>query len=236
MIAPKDTATATQRRPWNPLAILLVSLFCTPLPGGILHALNYSRLGRPAQVRPTLISNVLMALIIVFIGYRSSMMARPDYQMKLLGLFLTVVVSIHFYRSQVRTFRAQLAQGGRSGGWVTPCLVGIVSACVLLAGDFGIQYMQLREFDRGVSLLEAKQYAEAEQIFERYKKDDPTMADAYYNLAIVYANSGRDQLAVQELQNYLKLSPFDGEARRFLESLKGRGDSAHANGNGTVDH
>ncbi len=85
--------------------------------------------------------------------------------------------------------------------------------------------MQLREFDRGVSLLDAKQYAEAGQIFERYKKDDPTMADAYYNLAIVYANSGREQLAVQELQNYLKLSPFDGEARRFLESLKGGGDS-----------
>jgi tetratricopeptide (TPR) repeat protein len=225
----EESQSAIQRRPWNPVAVLIVSLFCTPLPGGILHALNYARLGQAARVKSTLITNLLLAMIIVLVSYRSSMMARRDLQMQLLGLFLTIVASIYFYRSQVQLFRARMAQGVKSGGWVTPALLGVVCVGVLLGVSFSLEYVRLNEFNRGISLMNTQQYAEAEQIFERYKKSDPGMAEAYYNLAIIYMNSGREQLAAQELRNFLRISPFDGEARSLLRSLESGGEQARGN-------
>lgn len=77
--------------------------------------------------------------------------------------------------------------------------------------------------------MNTQQYAEAEQIFERYKMSDPGMTEAYYNLAIIYMNSDREQLAAQELRHLLKISPFDGEARSLLRLLESGGEQARGN-------
>jgi hypothetical protein len=39
------------RSAWSPTGIAIVSLLLSPIPGGVLHALNYRRLGAPARGR-----------------------------------------------------------------------------------------------------------------------------------------------------------------------------------------
>jgi len=219
MTATTSSNSTQIQRPWHPLLILTISLLCTPLPGGILHALNFGRLGLAPRIRPTLVSNLLLGLLITLISIKASLTSRGNFQIKILALFLTVMAAAYFYRTQIQLFRSFVSKGGLPGGWLQPCLFGILSVVVLLGVSFGVEQLQMKEFYRAGSLADSGQYREAEQIVLKYKQQDPRMVEAYYNLAIIYMRTDRKALAIKELKDLLRVDSRDSEAQELLQSL-----------------
>lgn len=84
--------------------------------------------------------------------------------------------------------------------------------------------------DWGESLRRAKRFDEAEGALRRALAADPDLARAWYNLALVHAQQGRDELAAQCLRRYLEASPEaadTAEIHEWLASLAvGAGESA----------
>lgn len=66
----------------------------------------------------------------------------------------------------------------------------------------------LYNYNLGVAYSRVKSYDEAIESFEKALKIDPDMADAHYNLGLLYENVERDQdKAVGHYRRYLKLVP-----------------------------
>lgn len=80
--------------PWSPTQIAVMSLVLTPLTGGILHALNYERLGAPARKRVALFSNLItsIAFFISFGGLSFALFASAYYTSRRNNSFRRIVL------------------------------------------------------------------------------------------------------------------------------------------------
>jgi hypothetical protein len=117
MQEPKEpTATG---KPWSPFAIAVLTLLLTPVAGGILHGLNYARLGQGRLRRFVLARNLLASLL--FILFAVIVQARPGLRPAGVDLFFAA----YFYKSQESLFQDFLAQGGRKGSLVTAILIAL---------------------------------------------------------------------------------------------------------------
>ena len=115
------------RRPWSPTQIAMLSLLLTPLSGGILHALNYARLGAPARKRLALFSNLITGTAVLL----------PSFFLRApLGasLGMAMFASAYFYKSQAQLFQAHLSRGGRKASLVWPVVLTIAGALALAIG------------------------------------------------------------------------------------------------------
>jgi hypothetical protein len=113
------------RSAWSPTGIALVSLLLSPLPGGVLHALNYARLGAPGLRRLALFSNLITAAALFLpslpLGFRIS---------------LSLFAASYFYKTQERLFLAHRSGGGRKASLAVPVVLTIAAALVLLMVSF----------------------------------------------------------------------------------------------------
>ena len=64
-----------------------------------------------------------------------------------------------------------------------------------------------QEFDRALLLQQSGDYAQAALIFQRLLEDDPKRMAIWGYLAMAYLESGRDQLALDTLDNALTMAP-----------------------------
>jgi tetratricopeptide (TPR) repeat protein len=71
-------------------------------------------------------------------------------------------------------------------------------------------------------MMKDANYPEAQQLFLSYKKYDPKEESTYYNLALIYQKTGRNDLAIAELKNLLRLNPSDADAQSLLNELTGK--------------
>lgn len=117
-----------EKLPWSPTQIAVISLVLTPFMGGILHALNYERLGAPARTRVSLFSNLITGVAFLLGG----------------GLLLALFASAYFYKSQERLFETHCAAlGGRTASLLWPIVLTIGTGLVLLTG-LGLLLMTAR--------------------------------------------------------------------------------------------
>jgi hypothetical protein len=90
---------------WNPNAISFISFFFTFLPAGIMHAVNYERMGYPEKKKPRLI--LFVAGFVVFLA---AAFILPNA-----GIFgaISIGIAIFFYQDQKAIFQRHLAMGGK---------------------------------------------------------------------------------------------------------------------------
>ena len=116
------------RKPWSPTTVAVLTLVFSPLSGGVLHALNYGRLGQDGLRGFTLARNLLAAtLLLIFLG-----VTMPQFGSQLGATFL---FASYFYKSQEDPFRQHLAQGGKKGSVLMAVLVSLlvsIPAAILL--------------------------------------------------------------------------------------------------------
>ncbi|HVR40167.1 MAG TPA: tetratricopeptide repeat protein [Thermoanaerobaculia bacterium] len=75
-------------------------------------------------------------------------------------------------------------------------------------------------FNEAVPLLNAGKYEEAEPILKKVISADPSFADAYYQLGIVYMQKGNSAEAKRNFQKYLELAPNGKDADVAKEAIK----------------
>lgn len=112
------------RGPWSPTGIAVVSLLLSPLPGGVLHALNYARLGHPERKRLVLFSNLITGTAVLFIpALLPGTFSRPA------AAFL---IAAYFYKSQEQLFQAYCSQGSPKASLLKPVVLSVVLILVLV--------------------------------------------------------------------------------------------------------
>jgi len=106
--------TAKQRHPWRPASIALITFCFSILPGGIMHALNYERLGQGGLKRPRLLT-VALAFLFCF-GLQLA---------DIPGLALVAInlgFAMYIYDSQRDVFEKHVQAGGQTAGIWRPAI------------------------------------------------------------------------------------------------------------------
>ena len=115
------------RLPWSPTQIAVISLLLTPLAGGVLHALNYERLGAAlSRKRIALFSNLISITALIVSPF---FISTPFW-----GQAFALFASAYFYKSQEHLFQAHRSLGGRTSSLVLPIVLTIVVELALVLG------------------------------------------------------------------------------------------------------
>lgn len=61
---------------------------------------------------------------------------------------------------------------------------------------------------------------EAEVIYKAFKQNNPEEPNVYWNLAVIYSQTNRNDLARQELREMLQVDPGNKRAKDFLKELE----------------
>jgi hypothetical protein len=127
---PEETASPNgspkePRSAWSPTGIAIVSLLLSPLPGGVLHALNYARLGNPGRRRLALFSNLITATVLLFPSL------PPGFRIS-----ASLFAAAYFYKTQEQLFLAHRSGGGRKASLAVPVVLTIAAALALLVVFF----------------------------------------------------------------------------------------------------
>ncbi len=222
-VSPVTQKVSTNLRPWSPNVIALITIFLSMLPGGILHGLNYERLGYPQKKKMALTSNVIIAVFLIYFSFLTEL---P----RLLPLVLNLGYAGYFYKSQDLLFDNYLKKGGKKGSILGPVIFSVATTALLVGLSFGYDYLRTAEYDRAVSLMTEGNYSQAEQLFKSYKKYAPKEESTYYNLALIYQQTGKHDLAIVELKHLLRLNPKNSEALSLLNELKDTSMGTSTNG------
>lgn len=117
--------TGTSKAPWSPTGIAVLTLLFSPFAGGVLHGLNYSRLGQPVYRRFILARNLLAGgLIFLFANL-------PTLNTPGLGIAFSLFVAAYFYKTQEQAFQKHRSQGGRKASLLLPVVLSLVVLAAL---------------------------------------------------------------------------------------------------------
>lgn len=198
--------------PWDPKIIsILTALFFVP--GGILYALNFERLGHKEKKVPNLITFSLLSSVLIFASLLS------EARLSALGFVISMAYAIHFYKSQNHLYKKHLQNGGQKASLGMPVLITAISLCALVLISYSFSTIIDSKFNKAQKFYEIGDLINAEKNYKIYKKFNRSDPAPYYNLALVYIDTGRIDLAKSELEAYLKLNRSDNEARELLEDL-----------------
>src|SRR5262245_26977389 len=112
-----ETAGKAPGAPWSPTGIAVLTLVFSPLAGGILHGLNYGRLGQPLYRRFILSRNLLAAGLFVLFSSLPNL-SRPG-----LAIAISLFFAAYFYKTQERAFQSHRSQGGRKASFLVPVVL-----------------------------------------------------------------------------------------------------------------
>jgi hypothetical protein len=118
----QSEAGGSLRAPWSPTGIALLTLFCSPLAGGILHGLNYGRLGQPIYRRFALARNLLAALLMLF----PTLLLKESY-----SLGTSLFFAAFYYKTQEAAFQRHLSRGGKKGSIFMAILLSLAVLIVV---------------------------------------------------------------------------------------------------------
>ena len=210
------SSTESPKLPWHPLSICLVTVLLSPLAGGIFQAINFGRLGRPALVRSALIVNIIVGALYILMTVRAGILNESAAAF----LFLSLLIGIHFYRSQAGLYALARRPGASKRAVWEPVVGGLVATVLTIGIATAAHYLFFARFDEGQLALEAGDYTKAEAIFSEYKESTPKVPEVALSLAAVYANTDRIELAIAELRNSLRDNPRNRDLQSFLRELE----------------
>jgi hypothetical protein len=131
----EPTETTARSNPWSPFAIAMLTLFFSPIVGGVLHGLNYARLGQGRLRRFVLARNLLASLLLVLLNL--AVHAGPGLGPTAVNLFFAA----YFYKSQEGLFQDCLAQGGKKASLLKAILIALLVALGMVVFGVGLSVL-----------------------------------------------------------------------------------------------
>ncbi len=213
LASPSAEHHMTELRPWSPSVISLITALFSILPGGILHAMNYARLGYPQKKKSALVSNVIMSVFLIVLSLLTNLH-------HLFFLVINLAYAGYFFKSQDSIFQNHVKKGGKKGSLIGPIILSVLTAGLIVGVSLGYDHLRTLEYEKAVIMMAAGKYDEAEKLFQSYKKYSPKEESTYYNLALIYQETDRLDLAMAELKALLRINPKDTEARSMMMELE----------------
>ena len=123
---------------WSPNAIAVISFFFTLLPAGIMHAINYERLGHREKKKSTLVW-----VIVGFIVWIAVILLMPEFDGSGAGfLGAQVGIAMYFHRSQQQMFQQHLSRGGKKAPLGIPVALSFLWVVIFIGGLSGWYYLR----------------------------------------------------------------------------------------------
>ena len=118
----------TPKQPWSPTGIAVLTLIFSPVAGGILHGLNYGRLGRRPLQRFAVSRNLFAGVLLILWAWFLPGLARSG---------ASLFFAAYFYKTQGEAFHRHLSEGGGKGSLsvaVLVCLLVLLLVLLLAPG------------------------------------------------------------------------------------------------------
>jgi tetratricopeptide (TPR) repeat protein len=212
---------------WSPIAIGWISLLFTPIPAVIMAALNFGRSGQLQKQKLWLFYALVSALIYCLASFRMAITSDDligHRSTRALLLVVGITIAWALYHSQQYLFERHIQQGGKKSSVLVPVLGSLlglgVTSGVSYCGTLLLETQINREFEKAVTLMSKGEYQSTKTIFRNIKGYFPYDTSLSYNLAIIYSETDRIELAKQELKQIIKLEPDSKDAQAFLNELQ----------------
>jgi hypothetical protein len=203
---------------WSPNAIGFITLFCTFLPGGILWALNYSRLGQPDKTRPRMIGVIIGYLAMWTLAFLEIENADVARAVDVVIRAIHPALGFLFYQQQKDLFKQHIDSGGKKASILLPTLLSIAFLVTVIIGillaAYGSKILQQgfsAPFDNFVAdrALAEKNYARA--IVPLKRMADAGDAGRQVALGYLYENGMGVERNLEEAAKWYKAAAEQGD-------------------------
>lgn len=219
-----EQLTSKNKKPWNPVHFLWIGIFFSFLPSGIMCALNFEQLGVPKKKKPVFIAVVLGFVILVSVPF-----IMPTFGQASLFLNGSIVASLYF--SQKHLFKKHIAAGGGRASIKVPLILSFLLAFTYAGIGLGVVFYQqsqtsdvlqdLQEKTYLIQMINDQEYDIAEPRLVKYEEAHPEDTDNYWNLAILYVQTDRLQLALRQLEELKKIDPGYEGLENHMKEVQG---------------
>jgi len=207
------------KRIWNPLYIGIITYFCLVLPGVILFAINFEKLGKPNFKKPFLIVGSLF-----FIALLWAWLYLPESW----DTFLAIIhmgSAIGLAAWQYPFYRRFLDNDeGSVESLFKPALLSVLFLIFMVSLGLGwnwYQHEKLKEdMNAAMQDYDLGNYIDAVVKLKTIVQDYPYENLAYTNLSITYETMGHKDSAIVVMENWLQQMPEDEQAKERLYQLR----------------
>ncbi len=208
------SAASETKAPWNPSHIVILALVTTPLVAGVVHALNFGRLGRPERGPAEMAKNVGASSLLVLTLWQGALAPQ------LVGA-LSLALAGYYGLTQKESFLRHRADGGQVSSFVRPAAWSTIA---MVGGAFAVlAFLVAADIKTLVALEElydAERFVEFEAQALDYLEADPGQASVRWDLINLYVGSDRLPEAEDQLTEYVRLHPDDARGTVFLERIR----------------
>lgn len=203
--------TFARETAWNPRGIGWLSFFLSVFPAGVLHLINWRRLGYPERSKKTAANLLLLAVI-----YVTVLVGLGGLAGELTVFIVNVVASYYYSRSQKKAFREFIKSGGKRARFYVPIVVGILMdiALVFLFQQlfvFSVSSYDKRFLEAGAH-LNRQEYEQAKEIYRELQKEYPEETTAVIYMSECYRMEHKYDSALLSVERILDSDPSNEAA------------------------
>jgi tetratricopeptide (TPR) repeat protein len=200
-------------------SIVLATVLGSPIAGGILMAINYKRLRRPAAAVHSVVWTVVFTTAIIAVG-----MILPDnLHIPNASFVVPQIFAMYGLAKSLQgpAIEAHQRLGGSLASAWGAAGIGVLIAVLVLGAIFGIALLQPNEAEsvdaannelqKGISFFDKQDYDAAIRSFTEVIRLAPKFAGAYNNRGIAYRQKGEHGKAIADYSEAIRLDPENGE-------------------------
>jgi tetratricopeptide (TPR) repeat protein len=206
---------------WNPLYIGIIGYFCLLLPGMILFALNFEKLGKPKLKKPVLAGGVLF--FVIMLAAWIYLPASFDWFLEALHIGVPVALAAWqhpIYRKLLDDDHNEVYQESL----LKPAVLSILFLLVFISLTLALQWWSHEQLKKkmteAMQLYDTGSLQEAANHLREIKKEYPAEQLSYINLAITYEAMGKTDSATAVLEEWLLKAPEDSQAQEMLYNMR----------------
>jgi len=209
------------KRPWSPFHLGLISYFCIILPGGLLFAENFERLGKAGwKLGVQLLTLFWFFLMMASIAW---LPANLTWISELVHLIFPVGM-IFLQNPSYQKWREETEDMVPKASLSKPILASVLFALFLfsaiVAKDWYLRHRLEKRMSQAAEAYTQGQYEQSTRILRSLQHDYPDERTVYVNLALSHEAVGQRDSAIQVFRTWLERSPGDEEVSEMLYKLR----------------
>lgn len=208
------------KKAWNPTWIAVIAFFFTLLPGLILMAINYEKLGKPKYKKPLIIFAIISFLLLCY--FTAVLSSNYDYLFAIIHLSTPILIIV-FQRKLYDDF-LDSHESHQTESLRFPAILSFLFIAVFILSLSGYKYFEHLSIKNGVAAAEQffldGQFNEAKITLHLLMEKYPEEPIILYNLAAIYRAEHQNDSAKFYLRKLLETSPNHSEAKEVLYNLE----------------
>jgi tetratricopeptide (TPR) repeat protein len=208
------------KKAWNPIWIAVVSFFFSMLPGLILMAFNYERLGKPNLKKPLI---AFAILFFIFLCYLTTAIPK-EYDWVFAVIHLGIPILIAYIQKPLYEQFLDASDDHEPESFTLPVIYSFIFLMVFFGGISGYQYYDYVKMRNGILetehlYLEGKLEEAKAGLFVLHESY-PNNSAILFNLATIYESELKKDSAKIYLRKILEFQPNDESVKEALYRLE----------------